>query len=136
MNLSGLLSRRKCQKGKYPSKFSKRAINCVYSKYGVKSIERGFITFAQMEAIRLVVSRAFKRRARLIFRVCPNVSRTRKPVEVRMGKGKGSISHWVFKVSPGRIIFEVKLREQTLANVRTALRVAASKLSFKTKILA
>lgn len=136
MQLGGLFSRWKCQKGKYPSKFSKRATNCVYSKYGVKSVERGFITFAQMEAIRLVITRAFKRRAKLIFRVCPNVSRTRKPVEVRMGKGKGSISHWVFKVSPGRVIFEVRLREQALVNVRTALRVAASKMPFKTKILA
>lgn len=135
MRSSQSFLRRKCQKGKYPSGFSKGGTYRVYSKYGIKSVGGGFITFAQMEAVRLVISRAFRRRAKLVFRVHPNVSRTRKPVEVRMGKGKGSISHWVFKVTSGRILFEVLVKECSHVGVYKVLRTAASKLSFKTKVL-
>ena len=135
MSANQSFSRRKCQKGKYPSKFSKGGVHRIYSRYGVKSTTRGFLTSSQMEAVRLVITRAFRRKAKLIFRVFPNVSRTSKPVEVRMGKGKGGISRWVFKVSPGRIIFEVGVKESSRIGVSKVLHTAASKLPFKTKVL-
>ena len=101
-----------------------------FGSFGLKSIEHGQITARQIESARRAISREIKRGGKIYIRIFPDVPRTKKPLEVRQGSGKGSIEYWVALVQPGRIMFEVEGIPEDLA--RKAFRLASAKLSVKT----
>ena len=123
---------RKQQKGRNRGK-SYRANSLAFGTYGLKAIELGRINSRQIEAGRVALSRTMKRTGKIWIRVFPDKPLTSKPVGVRMGKGKGSVEEWVMNIKPGRIIFEITGVDNDTA--MKALRLAAAKLPFKTKIV-
>ncbi len=102
-----------------------------FGTYGLKAIEPERVTARQIEAARRALTRHMKRQGRVWIRIFPDVPVTSKPVEVRMGKGKGSVDFWACKVKPGRMMFEVDGVTEVVA--REALRLAAMKLPIKTR---
>ena len=104
-----------------------------YGEYGLKAIEPERIISKQIEAARVALTRHMKRQGRVWTRMFPNIPVSKKPVEVRMGKGKGSPEFWVCRVKPGRIIFEVDGVSESVA--REALYKASTKLPIKTKFI-
>jgi large subunit ribosomal protein L16 len=102
-----------------------------FGTFGLKAVEPERITARQIEAARRALTRHMKRQGRVWIRVFPDVPVTAKPVEVRMGKGKGSVEYWACKVKPGRIMFEIDGVTEVVA--REALRLAAMKLPIKTR---
>ena len=123
---------RKQQKGRNRGK-SYRGNTLAFGTYGLKAIELGRINSRQIEAGRVALSRTMKRTGKIWIRVFPDKPLTAKPVGVRMGKGKGSVEEWVMNIKPGRIIFEITGVDNDTA--LRALRLAAAKLPFKTKIV-
>ena len=105
-----------------------------FGEYGLKATTRGFVTARQIEAARRAITRYVKRGGKLWIRVFPDKPITKKPVEVRMGKGKGSPEYWAARVAPGRIMFELDGVSENIA--REALRLAAAKLPIKTRFVA
>jgi large subunit ribosomal protein L16 len=105
-----------------------------FGEYGLKALEPERVTARQIEAARRAISRHVKRVGRLWIRIFPDVPVTRKPAEVRMGSGKGSVEFWVCRVKPGRILFEIDGVPEAVA--REALSLAAAKLPIKTKFIA
>ena len=103
-------------------------------EYGIQALEPGWITSRQIEAIRRVVVRHTRRRGKYWIRIFPDKPVTAKPAETRMGKGKGSVDHWVAVVKPGRVMFELAGVPEDIA--REALRRATYKLPIKTQIIA
>ena len=101
-----------------------------FGEFGLKSIEHGQLTARQIEAARRCVSRYVKRGGKLHIRVFPDKPFTKKPIEVRMGAGKGSVEFWVALVQPGRMLYEIEGVPE--ATAREAFRLAAAKLSVKT----
>ena len=104
-----------------------------FGSHGLKAVEPERITARQIEASRRAITRAMKRAGRVWIRVFPDVPVSAKPIEVRMGKGKGSVDRWVSRVAPGRILFEIDGVPEDIA--REALRLGAAKLPIKTKIV-
>ena len=104
-----------------------------FGSIGFKATEAGRINYRQIEAARISATRHIKRTGKIWIRVFPAKPLTAKPLEVRMGKGKGAVDQWVMNIKPGRIIFEMGGVEETLA--RGALALAMAKLPFKTKIV-
>lgn len=104
-----------------------------FGSIGFKATEAGRINSRQIEAARISATRHIKRTGKIWIRVFPAKPLTAKPLEVRMGKGKGAVDQWVMNIKPGRIIFEMGGVEETLA--RGALALAMAKLPFKTKIV-
>ena len=101
-----------------------------FGEFGLKATTRGFVTARQIEAARRAVTRHVKRGGKLWIRVFPDKPVTKKPVEVRMGKGKGNVEYWVAPVQPGRVLYEIQGVTETVA--REAFRLAAAKLSVQT----
>ncbi len=101
-----------------------------FGEYGLKSVERGKITARQIEAARRAMTRYIKRGGKIWIRVFPDVPVSKKPLEVRMGKGKGNVEYWVCKIQPGRMLYEMEGVSEGIA--REAFRLAAAKLPFKT----
>lgn len=101
-----------------------------FGEFGLKSTEHGRITARQIEAARRVITRYVKRGGKLWIRIFPDVPVTKKPLEVRMGSGKGNVEYWVAKVQPGKMLYEME--GVTEAEAREAFRLAAAKLSVKT----
>lgn len=101
-----------------------------FGEYGLKAVENGRITARQIEAARRVISRQMKRGGKVWIRLFPDKPITRKPLEVRMGNGKGSVEYWVAQVQSGRVLYE--LEGVTEAEAREAFRLAADKLPVKT----
>lgn len=101
--------------------------------FGLQAADRGRLTSRQIEAGRISISRHIKRGGKLWIRLFPDKPVSKKPLEVRMGKGKGSPEFWVAVIKPGRILFEIEGIDEKLA--REALRLAASKLPIKTKFV-
>ena len=101
-----------------------------FGEFGLKSVEHGQLTARQIEAARRCVSRYVKRGGKLHIRVFPDKPITKKPIEVRMGAGKGSVEFWVALVQPGRMLYEIEGVPE--ATAREAFRLAAAKLSVKT----
>ena len=101
--------------------------------FGIKSLDANFLTSRQIEAARIAATRYMKREGQLWIKIFPDKPITKKPLEVRMGKGKGAVEYWVAVVKPGRIIFEVGGVPMEVA--KEALRLAAQKLPVKTKFL-
>ena len=123
---------RKTFKGKIRGiKVPKKAL--AFGIYGLRAIEDGHITARAIEAARRTISRAFNRTGTTFIPIFPQTPVTRKPNEVRMGRGKGSVDHWSAKVSPGSVIFEVSGVKEELA--RKALKLAAAKLPVKTRFV-
>ncbi len=105
-----------------------------FGSYGLKAVEPERITSRQIEAARRAMTRAMKRAGRVWIRVFPDVPVTKKPTEVRMGKGKGSVEYWAARVKPGRIMFEIDGVDRETA--KKALELAAAKLPIKTRFVA
>jgi large subunit ribosomal protein L16 len=105
-----------------------------FGAYGLKAQEPARVTARQIEAARRAITRHMKRAGRVWIRIFPDVPVTKKPTEVRMGKGKGSVEFWAAKVKPGRIMFEVDGVSKVIA--REALELAAAKLPIKTRFVA
>jgi len=101
--------------------------------YGLKALSPGWITARQIEAARVAMTRAMKRGGRVRITIFPDRSITRKPLETRMGSGKGSPEFWVAPVKPGRVMFEISGVPEDIA--REAMRKAAHKLPIKTKFV-
>ncbi len=104
-----------------------------FGEFGLKSTERGRLTARQIEAGRRALTRAMKRAGKVYIRVFPDKPITKKPLEVRMGKGKGSVEYWVAQIQPGRMLFEVEGVSEEIA--REGFALAAAKLPFKTTIV-
>jgi len=121
---------RKLHKGRIRGE-AKGGSDLNFGTYGLKAIEPERITARQIEAARRAMTRQMKRQGRVWIRIFPDTPVTSKPVEVRMGKGKGSIDFWACKVKPGRIMFEIDGVPEDVA--REALRLAAMKLPIKTR---
>jgi large subunit ribosomal protein L16 len=105
-----------------------------FGSYGLKSTEPERVTARQIEAARRAITRHMKRQGRVWIRIFPDVPVSAKPVEVRMGKGKGSTDYWAAKVKPGRIMFEIDGVSEIIA--REALRLGAMKLPVTTRVVA
>ena len=104
-----------------------------FGAFGLKATSRGQITSRQIEAARRAMTRHVKRGAQIWIRVFPDKPITKKPLEVRMGKGKGNVEYWVALVQPGKIMFEMAGVEEELA--REAFRLASAKLPIKTHFI-
>ena len=121
---------RKMQKGRVKG-LAQRGHRLAFGTFGIKSLEPGWITSRQIEAARIAMTRAMKREGQVWIRIFPDKPVTKKPAEVRMGKGKGAPEYWVATVRPGTILFEVAGVDIELA--KEALRLAAQKLPISTK---
>src|SRR6056300_333125 len=107
-----------------------RGSTVAFGEYGLKAVGRGRITARQIEAARRAMTRHVKRGGKIWIRVFPDKPITQKPLEVRQGKGKGSVEYWVAQIQPGRIMFEIEGVDEELA--REAFALAAAKLPFPT----
>ena len=123
---------RKQQRGKMRGK-AWTGSKVSFGDYGLKALECGWVTDREIEAGRIAITRFIKRSGRIWIRMFPDKPITKKPQETRMGKGKGAPDQWVMVVKPGRILYEME--GVTEAEAREALRLAAHKLSVKTKFV-
>jgi large subunit ribosomal protein L16 len=124
---------RKAQKGRIKGA-AKGATALNFGTFGLKAQEPARVTARQIEAARRAMTRQMKRAGRVWVRLFPDVPVSKKPTEVRMGKGKGTPEFWVAKVKPGRIMFEIDGVNEAVA--RESLRLAAAKLPIKTRVVA
>ena len=123
---------RKAHKGRIHGKATRcNLLN--YGAFGLKAIEPERIISKQIEAARVALTRYMKRQGRVWTRMFPNIPVSKKPVEVRMGKGKGNPEYWACRVKPGRILFEVDGVSEAIAKI--ALYKASAKLPIKTKFI-
>jgi large subunit ribosomal protein L16 len=123
---------RKKQKGRVKG-IATRGHEISFGTFAIKSLEPGWITSRQIEAARIAMTRAMKREGQVWIRIFPDKPITKKPAEVRMGKGKGAPEYWVAVIKPGTILFESDGVKTELA--KEALRLAAQKLPVKTKFV-
>jgi large subunit ribosomal protein L16 len=123
---------RKMQKGKMKGN-AKRGSQLAFGSFGIKALEECLLTGRQIEAARQAVTRYMKREGQIWIRVFPDKPITKKPAEVRMGKGKGAPEYFVARVTPGRILFEAEGVSFEIA--KEALRLAAQKLPISTKLV-
>jgi len=123
---------RRQQKGKMKGN-AKRGSDIAFGSFGIKALEESWITSRQIEAARIAVTRKMQRQGQIWIRIFPDKPITKKPAEVRMGKGKGAPEGFVARVSPGRILFEADGVSFDIA--KEALRLAAQKLPIKTKFV-
>ena len=123
---------RKQQKGRMKG-VSHRGVLLSNGTFGIKSLDSAFITSRQIESARVAATRYMKREGQLWIKIFPDKPITKKPLEVRMGKGKGAVEFWVAPVKPGRVMFEMSGVAEPVA--RRALELAAYKLPIKTKFV-
>ncbi|MHA7058591.1 50S ribosomal protein L16 [Aquimarina sp. M1] len=123
---------RKQQKGRMKG-ISQRGYTLSNGTFGIKSLDSSFVTARQIEAARISATRYMKREGSLWIKIFPDKPITKKPLEVRMGKGKGAVEYWAAVVKPGRILFEISGVPYDVA--KEALRLAAQKLPVKTKFI-
>ena len=123
---------RKKQKGRIKG-LAERGHTIAFGSFGIKTLEPAWITARQIEAARIAVTRKMKREGQVWIRIFPDKPLTKKPAEVRMGKGKGAPESWVAVVKPGRILFEIDGTTPQLG--KEALRLAAQKLPVRTKFV-
>lgn len=128
------------RKSKYRKQFrgkmrgrSTRGSTLAFGDYGLKSLDRGWLTSRQIEAARKAITHRTKREGKIWIRVFPDKPVTKKAAGVRMGSGKGDVDHYVVVVTPGRIIFEIAGVDKETAT--EAIRLAGAKLPFKTKLI-
>ncbi|MDM8557560.1 50S ribosomal protein L16 [Candidatus Parabeggiatoa sp. HSG14] len=120
---------RKQQKGRNRG-LAQRGNKVSFGEFGLKATGRGRITARQIEAARRTITRHVKRGGKLWIRIFPDKPITKKPLEVRMGKGKGNVEYWVVLIQPGRVLYEIEGVSEDIA--RRAFRLAAAKLSVST----
>lgn len=120
------------QKGRIKGN-AQRGAEVAFGTFGLKSLEAAWITNRQIESARIAMTRYVKREGKVWIRIFPDKPVTKKPAEVRMGKGKGGLSHYVAVIHPGRILFEMDGVSREKAE--EALRLAAQKLPVKTKVV-
>ena len=120
---------RKVQKGRMKG-VSQRGHELSNGMFGIKSLDSSFITSRQIEAARIAATRFMKREGQLWIKIFPDKPITKKPLEVRMGKGKGSVEYWVAQIRPGTMLYEIQGVTEELA--REAFILAAAKLPLKT----
>lgn len=123
---------RKQQRGRMKGN-AVRGSSLNFGEYGLQALECGYITAKQIEAARIAMTRHVKRGGKMWIRIFPDKSITKKPAEVRMGKGKGAPEAWVAKILPGRILYEMEGVPRALA--MEAFRLASHKLPVKTKFI-
>lgn len=123
---------RKQFKGKMKGN-AQRGAQLAFGSFGIKSLDSKWVNSRQIEAARIAATRYMKREGQLWIRIFPDKPVTKKPLEVRMGKGKGSVEYWAAVVRPGRIMFEIDGVPQDIAV--EALRLAAQKLPVRTKLM-
>jgi large subunit ribosomal protein L16 len=123
---------RKTQRGKMRGN-AKAGTYLAFGEYGIKAVDRGWVNNRQIEAARIAITRFVKRGGKLFIRVFPDKSVTKKPLETRMGRGKGNPEMWVVVVKPGRILFELEGIDEKSA--REAMRLAAYKLPVLTNFI-
>ena len=123
---------RKTQKGKLKGN-AQRGAQIAFGSFAIKSLDEGFINARQIEAARIAVTRYMKREGKVWIRIFPDKPMTSKPAEVRMGKGKGAVDHWVASIRPGRVLFEADGVPFEVA--KEAMRLAAQKLPLKTRFV-
>ncbi|MBA4150968.1 MAG: 50S ribosomal protein L16 [Acinetobacter sp.] len=123
---------RKVHKGRNTG-LALRGSTVSFGTIALKSVERGRITARQIEAARRAISRRIKRGGKIFIRIFPDKPITKKPLEVRMGKGKGSVEYWVAEIQPGKVLYEIDGVPEVLA--REAFVRAAAKLPLKTTIV-
>jgi len=109
---------------------AQRGSKVSFGEYGLKSTDRGRMTARQIEAARRTITRYVKRGGKLWIRVFPDVPITKKPIEVRQGKGKGNVEYWIAQIQPGRMLYEIEGVSEDVA--REAFKLAAAKLPFRT----
>jgi large subunit ribosomal protein L16 len=112
---------------------SKGGTDLNFGAFGLKAMEPDRVTARQIEAARRAITREMKRQGRVWIRIFPDLPVTKKPTEVRMGKGKGSVEFWAARVAPGRIMFEIDGVTEVIA--REALRLGAAKLPVRTRFV-
>jgi large subunit ribosomal protein L16 len=120
---------RKQQKGRNRG-LAQRGSKVSFGEYGLKAADRGRMTSRQIEAARRTITRFVKRGGKLWIRVFPDVPITKKPIEVRQGKGKGNVEYWIAQIQPGRMLYEIEGVSE--ADAREAFKLAAAKIPFKT----
>ncbi|MCB1198052.1 MAG: 50S ribosomal protein L16 [Deltaproteobacteria bacterium] len=123
---------RKQQKGRMRGK-AYRGSSLAFGDFGLKATECGRINSRQIEAARISMTRFIKRTGKVWIRIFPDKPVTRKPAEVRMGKGKGGVDHWVCVIKPGRVLYEIEGVSEEVA--REAFRLASHKLPLATKFI-
>ena len=123
---------RKTQKGRMKG-MAGRGNQLSYGTFGIKSLDQNFVTARQIEAARIAATRYMKREGSIWIMIFPDKPITKKPLEVRMGKGKGAVEYWVAVVKPGRMLFEIS--GVPMETAKEALRLAAQKLPVKTKFI-
>jgi len=123
---------RKQQKGRIKGN-AQRGHRLAFGMYGIKTLDPGWITARQIEAARVAATRYMKREGQLWIKIFPDKPITKKPLEVRMGKGKGNVEYWAAVVRPGKILFEIDGVPEEVA--REALRLAAQKLPVRCKFV-
>ena len=123
---------RRQQKGRQKGN-AQRGNQLAFGSFGIKALETKWITGRQIEAARIAVTRYMQRQGQIWIRIFPDKPITRKPADVRMGKGKGNVDYWVAVVKPGRVMFELGGVDEAIA--REALRLAANKLPVKCKFV-
>lgn len=123
---------RKIQKGRSRGKATSGCL-VSFGEYGLKAVTRGQLTARQIEAARRAIVRSVKRGGKTWIRVFPDKPISKKPAEVRMGSGKGSVEYWCFEVKPGKILYEMEGVSEELA--REAFRLGAAKLPMKTRFV-
>ena len=104
-----------------------------FGDFGLQALQHGFLSVKQIEAVRRTITSKLKRKGKVWIRAFPDYPRTAKPKEVRMGRGKGNVDHWVCVVKPGRILFEVISKDKML--VKEVLTFAKRKLPFFTQVI-
>lgn len=123
---------KKIQKGRIKG-LSYKGSSLSFGDFGIKALESTWITSRQIEATRIVLSRNVKKNGKIWIRIFPNKPITKKPAEVRMGKGKGPVEHWVSVVKPGKIMFEIN--GVTMEAAKKTIKLASQKLPIKTKFV-
>ncbi|HMU98095.1 MAG TPA: 50S ribosomal protein L16 [Chitinophagales bacterium] len=123
---------RRVQKGRNTGNAG-RGFELAFGSFGLKSLDEGRITNRQIEAARIALTRNMKREGKVWIKIFPDKPITKKPAEVRMGKGKGALDHWVALVQPGRLLFEIEGVSKQLA--QESLELAAQKLPIKVKFV-
>ena len=113
--------------------FATSGASLAYGDYGIKALTRGWLKSTQIEACRVAINREMKRKGKLWIRVFPDKPITRKPIEVRMGGGKGNPEFWVAVILPGKVLFEIGGVSEEVA--RECMRLAATKLGIHTKFI-
>lgn len=123
---------RKAHKGRIHG-VAKGGVDLAFGQYGLKAQEPERVTARQIEAARRAITREMKRAGRVWIRIFPDLPVSKKPTEVRMGKGKGSVEYWTARVKPGRILFEIDGVPEDVA--KEALRLGAMKLPITTRVI-